>query len=166
MSDRNNWATPPEFFDKVQNLVAKHSYRITLDVCASADNAKTHIYYNDLQDGLHQKWTTAIGCNINYRGVAWCNPPYGRGLTEPWVNKAIAEYEWCNHRSILLLPSRTDTDWFHKLLHHYSAHICFLPKRIRFIPPPGIKASSPTEASILVFMGIDVKQSEVYDLLA
>jgi len=88
-------------------------------------------------DGLVQSWG---GERV------WCNPPYGRGLIEPWVDKALRqEAEF----AVLLLPSRTDTGWFQKL-YNYGAEIAFLSKRVRFVPPPGIKASSPTEASILV----------------
>lgn len=131
-ADRNSWATPPELFAE---LHAQHQF--TVDACASKWNTKLPRYWDSEEDGLVQSWA---GERV------WCNPPYGRGFIEPWINKVL---ERRAELSVLLLPSRTDTAWFQKLL-AYRAEIHFLNRRIRFIPPDGIKASSPTEASIIV----------------
>jgi len=56
------WATPQDFFDK-QNAI----YGFTLDVCATADNAKCARYFTEADNGLEQPWV----------GVCWMNPPYG-----------------------------------------------------------------------------------------
>ena len=45
------WATPQDFFDK-QNAI----YSFTLDVCATADNAKCARFYTQADDGLEQPW--------------------------------------------------------------------------------------------------------------
>lgn len=132
MTDRNCWGTPPDLFAKWH---AK--YRFTVDACALPWNAKLGRYWTPEKDGLRQDWT---GERV------WCNPPYGRGLIEPWVYKALSHQAAL---TVLLLPSRTDTAWFQWLL-RAGTEIEFLPKRIRFVPPPDVKASSPTEASILV----------------
>ncbi len=124
-------------------------HKFTVDACAEGWNTKLDRYWSPWEDGLKQSW---MGERI------WCNPPYGRGMIQPWVDKALSEqYGYCKDGpagcATLLLPSRTDTVWFHQL---YARHIRgwatikFLPKRIHFLPPPGIKASSPTEASIIV----------------
>jgi hypothetical protein len=63
----------------------------------------------------------------------WCNPPYGRGPdgTEAWVKKAALERGRCPV-SALLLPARTETDWFQRWVFPY-AEVHFLMGRISFI---------------------------------
>jgi phage N-6-adenine-methyltransferase len=131
--DRNCWGTPSDLFAE---LHVKYSF--TVDACALSWNTKLPRFWSPVEDGLVQSWA---GERV------WCNPPYGRGLIEPWVEKALERRAGV---AVLLLPSRTDTAWFQALLGRPGVSITFLPKRVRFVPPPGVKASSPTEASILV----------------
>ena len=41
--------------------------------------------------------------------TVFCNPPYGRQIGR-WVEKASKE----KCKTVMLLPARTDTKWFHK----------------------------------------------------
>lgn len=50
-SASDEWETPQDLFDK---LDAK--YHFTLDVAASAENAKCEKYYDKSDNGLVQKW--------------------------------------------------------------------------------------------------------------
>lgn len=50
-SASDNWATPQELFNQLNN-----EFAFTLDPCASADNAKCAQYYTKEQDGLKQNW--------------------------------------------------------------------------------------------------------------
>ena len=133
---RQEWATPQAFFDE-QNA----RYRYTVDACAKPWNAKLPRYWTEGDDGLVQVWD---GERV------WCNPPYTD--IKPWVDQALRRRaEWCT----LLLPSRTDRDWFHALLvesYKQRAQIEFLPYRLSFEPPPGVRDSAPREASILVHL--------------
>lgn len=54
------WATPQEFFDRLNKV-----FRFDVDVCALPENAKCVSYYSPDDDGLKQDW----------RGVCWMNPP-------------------------------------------------------------------------------------------
>lgn len=45
------WATPQDFFDKLNE-----EFRFTLDPCALPDNAKCKRFYTPEQDGLAQSW--------------------------------------------------------------------------------------------------------------
>lgn len=65
------WATPQEFFDKLNE-----EFNFTLDVCATLENAKCSRFYTIDDDGLSQSWT----------GTVWCNPPYGRQIGK-WIQK-------------------------------------------------------------------------------
>ncbi len=106
--------------------IMKHE--IMLDVCANATNAKAH-HYISLEDhgddalDPQLRWDIIMH-NINdlnaargdgYEGMshcmAWMNPPYGRGIGE-WVRKAY-ETGRTGHPVLALLPSRTDTAWWH-----------------------------------------------------
>ena len=66
------WATPQDFFDKLNAV-----FKFDLDVCALPDNAKCERFFSPEDDGLKQEWT----------GTCWMNPPYGREIIE-WVAKA------------------------------------------------------------------------------
>lgn len=90
------WATPQEFFDQYDQW-----FDFELDVCASIENAKCPRYFTAEQDGLRQEW----------RGRCWMNPPYGRGIGA-WVQKAY-ESAQAGATVVCLLPSRTDTRWWH-----------------------------------------------------
>ena len=70
-SKSNDWATPQDLFDKLND-----EFHFTLDVCAIPENAKCEHYYSPEQDGLLQHW----------EGTVWCNPPYGRKIGL-WVKK-------------------------------------------------------------------------------
>ena len=67
------WETPQEFFDELDN-----EFHFTLDVCALPENAKCDQWYTPEQDGLSQPW----------KGVCWCNPPYGREIGS-WVRRGF-----------------------------------------------------------------------------
>jgi len=95
-SASDNWATPQDLFDR---LDAVHGF--TLDVCASADNAKCARFYTKEQDGLAQEWT----------GTCWMNPPYGREIGR-WMSKAVQSAR-SGAIVVCLVPARTDTAWWH-----------------------------------------------------
>lgn len=72
MSATDDWATPQDFFDRLDR-----EFHFDLDVCATAGNAKCPRFFTPQEDGLSQDWN----------GVCWMNPPYGRGIGA-WVEKA------------------------------------------------------------------------------
>lgn len=95
-SKTDMWETPQDLFDKLNK-----EYNFECDVCAVPENAKCEFYYTPDVDGLKQEWT----------GVCWCNPPYGKQIGK-WVEKAYAA-STRGATVVMLLPSRTDTKWFH-----------------------------------------------------
>ncbi len=112
-SESDEWATPPEFFAKLDRIFA-----FQLDVAADATNAKCARFFTKKENGLLQKWA-----NRN-----WMNPPYGKTISD-WVKKADEEAENGN-LTVALLPARTDTAWFHKYCAKW--HCVFLRGRIKF----------------------------------
>lgn len=131
LSKTDLWETPQDLFDKYDQI-----YHFETDVCALPENAKCKKYFTPTIDGLKQDW----------KGVCWCNPPYGRQIIE-WVKKAIES----NATTVMLLPARTDTKWFHEYCLPYG-DIEFLRGRLKF---GGAKNSAPFPSMIVVFKGSD-----------
>lgn len=123
------WSTPQDFFDKLNK-----EFKFTLDPCATKENAKCAKYYNEEQDGLSKNWD-------NER--VFCNPPYGREIGK-WVKKAS---EAKGGVVVMLIPSRTDTRWFHDFILQ-KTEIRFLRGRLKF---GGCENSAPFPSMVVVF---------------
>lgn len=124
------WSTPDDFFAELDK-----EFHFTLDVCATADNAKCDDYYTEAMDGLSLKWD----------GIVWCNPPYGRNINK-WIKKAVnAALEGAT--VVMLLPARTDTTWFHELIYR-RAEIRFIRGRLKF---GGSNNAAPFPSMICIF---------------
>ena len=128
-SKRMTWATPDALYAKVDAL-----HHFTLDAAADAENARCATYYDEKANGLVQPWG---GHRV------WCNPPYGRALPL-WVKKAVAERYWAE-RIVMLVPSRTDTRWWHEAI-DAGARAEFIRGRLRF---KGAAASAPFPSALL-----------------
>lgn len=100
-SKSDMWETPQYLFDELDK-----EFHFTLDVCATPENAKCSNYYTKEQDGLAQPW----------KGVVWCNPPYGRQISQ-WVRRAWISSA-CGTTVVMLIPARTDTRWFHEYIYN------------------------------------------------
>ena len=129
-SKTDEWATPQDLFDRLND-----EFHFTLDVAANADNAKCKQYFDKNKNGLNWDWG----------GCCWMNPPYGREIGK-WVKKAYEEsLKGCT--VVCLLPSRTDTRWFHDYIYG-KAEIRFIKGRLKF---GGCKNSAPFPSMIVVF---------------
>jgi phage N-6-adenine-methyltransferase len=94
-SDKQDWETPQWLFDELNS-----EFNFWLDVCATENNSKCEHCYTIDDNALIENW----------RGVCWCNPPYGREVGQ-WVEKAHRESQ-SGATVVMLLPARTDTRWF------------------------------------------------------
>jgi phage N-6-adenine-methyltransferase len=135
-SDNTLWETPPEIFNPLNE-----KYQFTLDVCAEDSTAKCNSYLTERENGLIVPW----GANN-----CWMNPPYGRGLIEPWIEKAFKE-SLLDAFVCALLPARTSNAWFHDYVYGY-ADIVFIKGRIRFLENGKRKSSAPFP-SMFVYWG-------------
>jgi phage N-6-adenine-methyltransferase len=127
-SNTPEWSTPQDLFDRLDTL-----HHFTLDVCATAHNAKCERYFNRADDALAQIW----------EGVCWMNPPYGDEIGR-WVAKAF-ETALRGHTVVCLLPARTDTKWWQRFVAH--ADVEFIKGRLRF---NGV-GSAPFPSAVVVF---------------
>lgn len=101
-------------------------FEFTIDVAASAHNAKLPRFYTAEEDGLAQDWS---GERV------WCNPPYSS--IEPWVEKA---HGGGAELVVMLLPAnRTEQGWWQRQVEPYrragSLTVEFLSGRMRFLKP-------------------------------
>ena len=131
-SKEEKWATPQDFFDKLND-----EFHFTLDAAASPDNAKCTNYFTEEQDGLAQSWGGH---------TVWCNPPYCR-KTGLWVKKAYEEHQRTGCTVVMLLPSRTDVRWFHDYILG-KAEIRFIKGRLKF---GGSKNSAPFPSIVVIY---------------
>lgn len=128
-SQTDNWATPQDFFDKLNA-----EFHFTLDPCADASNAKCPKFYTKEDDGLIKSWDNEI---------VFCNPPYGREISK-WVKKAS---EARGGQVVMLIPARTDTKYFHEYIYN-KAEIRFIKGRLKF---GGHQNSAPFPSMIVIF---------------
>ena len=125
------WATPQHFFDSYNER-----YNFTTDVCADSTNNKCEKYFTKEMDGLQQKW----------EGVCWMNPPYGKEIKK-WMKKAY-ESSLEGATVVCLVPSRTDTRWWHE--YAMKGKIEFIKGRLKF---GGSKNSAPFPSAVVIFEG-------------
>ena len=131
-SAKMDWGTPVELFRCLHRM-----FRFTLDACADKQNHKLDHYYDEQADGLRQCWA---GERV------FVNPPYGRQVVS-WVDKALFEYRANDVSSVMLLPSRTCTRWFHDLVLP-NARVMYVKGRVRF---EGAPAPAPFPSLLAVF---------------
>lgn len=116
-SIRMDWATPQTFFDALDA-----EFQFTLDPCASVENAKCKKFYTVAENGLAQDWSGE---------TVFCNPPYGRAIYD-WVFKCWRESRKPCTTVVMLIPSRTDTRYFHEFIYKKAWEIRFIRGRLRF----------------------------------
>ena len=131
-SKTDEWSTPNDFFQDLDR-----EFQFTLDPCSTDENAKCEYHFTKVDDGLHKNWGGQ---------TVFCNPPYGRVIGK-WVQKAYEESQKPNTTVVMLLPSRTDTKWFHEYIYG-KAEIRFVRGRLRF---GGSTHNAPFPSMVVVF---------------
>lgn len=135
-SKKMDWQTPKEFFDKLNK-----EFNFTLDPATDGANALCAKFFTETQDGLAQSWKGE---------VSYVNPPYGRALKN-WVKKAYEETRDVGTTVVMLIPSRTDTNYWHDYVMQAS-EIRFIRGRIKF--GGGDTADpAPFPSAVVVFKG-------------
>lgn len=129
-SKKQDWETPKSMVRDLSSV-----FLWDIDVCASRSNVAVK-YFSQENDGLLQQW----------EGLCWMNPPYGREIGN-WIDKAISS---TLAKTVCLVPSRTDTKWFHKAA-QVSTQIVFIKGRLRF--EPNIKKSGAPFPSCFIVIG-------------
>lgn len=124
-ADVDDRATPPEVFGPLHER-----FRFTVDVAASAANAKCERFYSEQDSGLTKSWA---GERV------WCNPPYSHPNLGRWLDKAWQQAEVAELIVMLVPANRTEQQWWHKHIEPFRdrpgspLRTEFLPGRLRFI---------------------------------
>lgn len=117
-SNKNNaWCTPRDFFNKLNQ-----EFNFNLDPCCMPKSALCIKYFTPEEDGLKQNWG---GYTV------FVNPPYGREIGK-WVKKSYEESNKPNTIIVMLIPSRTDTRYFHNYILN-KAELRFIKGRLKFV---------------------------------
>ena len=131
IAGRKDWETPPHLFAGWDA-----EFGFTLDVCATAENAKCANYFTPETNGLERDW----------RGyTCWMNPPYGREIAA-WMQKAW-ESSQAGAAVVCLVPARTDSRWWHEYAEKATERR-FLRGRIKFV---GAEHNAPFPCALVVF---------------
>lgn len=122
---RNNdqWATPTNIY----NFFINH--------CGLTD-------FNPLVENYDNSLIKEFNCDL------FCNPPFSN--IEPFVDYMINHYKKGYHVT-MLLPVRSGTKWFKKILENSNCRILFFTQRLHF----SNKGACPFDCMIVQF-GLDI----------
>lgn len=112
LNHSDNWSTPKQFYDKLNE-----EFNFDFDPCPLNEGVITPD-----KDGLLIEWGSK-----NY-----VNPPYSKKLKEAFVLKAISESKK-GKLCVMLLPVSTSTKLFHNHILPNATEIRFVKGRIKFI---------------------------------
>ena len=132
-SKTGNWATPQDFFDKLNWRFGPFS----LDPCATTHNTKCANFFTKQDNGLDKDWAGF---------TAFVNPPYGRGIAD-WIRKGYEESRKPNTKVVMLIPARTDTKYWHDYVLRAS-EVYFVKGRLKF---GDSQNSAPFPSAVVVF---------------
>ena len=113
-SATDSWSTPKYVYDKLNSEFNFDDF----DPCPLNENP--------LLNGL----------NIEWANTTFCNPPYSKLKTTKkhglgWIEKAHIEAQK-GKRIVLLIPARTDTQWFHDIILKWHYEIRYIQGRLKF----------------------------------
>ena len=119
-SESVHWSTPKDLYEKLDE-----EFHFNYDPCP----------LHSVEDLLDTEWGTST----------FMNPPYGREITK-WIKKAYEE-SLKGKTIVCLIPSRTDTRWWHEYVMK-AKEIRFLRGRLRF---GNATNSAPFPSCVVVF---------------
>lgn len=137
----DEWTTPQNLFD-TYNL----EFNFGLDISATKDNTKCNLYFTKEDSALNKNWSEFMRDSGISDYYCWMNPPYSQ--CKDFIKKAYEE----NLKGIgivALVPSRTDTRWFHDYIYKKdNIEIRFLKGRLKFSDS---KNAAPFPSMIVIF---------------
>src|SRR6056297_1861634 len=126
-SGNQAWETPDDLFERVDE-----EFHFTRDACASEQNTKCPLFWSEDNSCLDKTWD----------GVNWVNPPYKD--MKKFIVKAYEERR--NAVSVLLIPARTNTRWWHDYC--MKGEVLFICGRPKF---KGNSHGLPQPLALVVF---------------
>ena len=136
MSSRDQtWRTPQDLLASI--LAAASRSEFDLDPCSPSSDGPVPalVRWTEADDGLSRPWS----------GLIFVNPPYSRALPH-WVAKCAAEADG-GAVVVALVPSRTDTRWWHDHVVG-MARVIMIKGRLKFGNGQG---SAPFPSALIVW---------------
>lgn len=131
------WCTPPDFFAELDR-----EFHFELDPASTDKSAKCAKHFTPDDDGLKQDWGGYC---------VFCNPPYGRAIAD-WVRKGYEESRKPGTTVVMLIPSRTDTAYFHDWIFGKASEVRFLRGRLKFTDEDGNgEDAAPFPSAVIVW---------------
>jgi len=125
---KQDWKTPKELYKKLDK-----EFHFDFDPCVN-NYIRFFRRLNRKSNGLNCEWGKSN----------FVNPPYNQILL--WLQKGVNE--WKKGKTVVfLIPSRTDTKWFHNLVLPYS-EIRFIQGRLHF---SGYKTPAPFPSMVCIY---------------
>ena len=142
----DEWTTPRDLYDALDA-----EFGFTLDAAATTENTCSRTFLTRAENALLSRW----GLVPSHRAgspVVWLNPPYSK--VRLFIPKAAAEAaSGCT--VVCLVPSRTDTRWFHDYVWDVTTNaprphveVRFFRGRLKFGDGTG---SAPFPSLLIVF---------------
>lgn len=142
-SKTNEWETPQEFFNKLNE-----EFSFTLDPCSNNGNHKCDKFYTIKEDGLKQDWS---------KEIVFMNPPYG-GHTGDWIKKALEESQR-GATVVCLIVSSTDRSYWHEYIFPFAKQIRFIRGRLKF---GEASSTAPFASAIVIFSPREFNQKIIF----
>jgi phage N-6-adenine-methyltransferase len=152
----DEWATPWSMFDELHA-----EFHFALDAAATRENTKCIRHLGSdgagvFSDALIANWWSLVadGWTLRTNSAVWLNPPYSK--CREFIAKAASEAQkGCT--VVCLVPSRTDTKWWHEHVWDGEKHqpragveVRFLKGRVKF---GGAKHGAPFPSVVIIFRG-------------
>lgn len=139
MSSQNQtWQTPAPLLDAILQAADREAF--DLDPCSPRDDGPVPALarWTEADDGLSRAWC----------GMIFVNPPYSRALPH-WVAKCRAEADG-GAVVVGLVPSRTDTRWWHNHVADRAA-VIMIKGRLKFGVQHKRGYSAPFPSALVVW---------------
>lgn len=103
IDEKNSWGTDPAIF-----AALNEEFNFSLDAAANDKNHKCDLYFTKDNSALDEDWAFSMRYKPNLH--VWVNPPYGRGLIQKFMEKAI-EQKALGVTTVMLVPATLDAQW-------------------------------------------------------
>jgi hypothetical protein len=128
-----HWATPKWLYDELDK-----EFNFDFDPCP----------IGSLNDPTNLFW--------NWKKKNYINPPYGKEISK-WIIRSAYEARERGNLCVMLLPSRTDTKWWHDYIMK-ADEIRFIKGRLKF---GDSKNSAPFPSCVVIFNPKDEVKHEL-----
>jgi phage N-6-adenine-methyltransferase len=143
-SQSDNWGTPIYLFKYLEDQFGKFD----LDAAAESNWHMVSEYLT--------KEDNALDPLVEWKGNnVYINPPYDQKTISLFIDRAIKEHIVNGKNVTLLLPAKTDQDWFKKCLVN-NALVMFITGRLSFREKDGNKKQNATFPSVIIHFGRDI----------